>query len=63
MVSLNQGISILPQPILSKFHSKNIKTIRIKEGFPWNIAFILRKDKYMSKAIKLFIDFTKEIDL
>lgn len=63
MVSLNQGISILPQPILSKFHSKNIKTIKIKEGFPWNIAFILRKDKYMSKAIKLFIDFTKEIDL
>lgn len=63
MVSLNQGISILPKPILSKFHSKNIKTVRIKEGFPWNIAFILRKDKYMSKAIKLFIDFTKEMDL
>lgn len=63
MVSLNQGISILPKPILSKFHSKNIKTVRITEGFPWNIAFILRKDKYMSKAIKLFIDFTKEIDL
>lgn len=63
MVSLNQGISILPKPILSKFHSKNIKTVKIKEGFPWNIAFILRKDKYMSKAIKLFIDFTKEMDL
>ena len=63
MVSLNQGISILPKPILSRFHSKNIKTVRITEGFPWNIAFILRKDKYMSKAIKLFIDFTKEIDL
>ncbi len=63
MVSLNQGISILPKPILSKFYSKNIKTVRIKEGFPWNIAFILRKDKYMSKAIKLFIDFTKEMRL
>lgn len=27
MVALNQGISILPKPILSKFHSKNIKAI------------------------------------
>lgn len=63
LVALNQGVSILPKPILSKFHSKNIKTLRIKEGFPWHIAFIVRKDKYISKAIKLFIDFTKEIEL
>lgn len=63
MVALNQGISILPKPILSKFHSKNIKAIHIKEGFPWNIAFIVRKDKYVSKAIKLFIEFTKNFEL
>ncbi len=63
LVALNQGITILPKPILSKFHSKNIKTLKIKDGFPWNIAFVVRKDKYISKAIKLFIDFTKEIEL
>ena len=63
MVASNQGISILPKPILSKFHSKNIKAIHIKEGFPWNIAFIVRKDKYVSKAIKLFIEFTKNFEL
>lgn len=62
MVALNQGISILPKPILSKFHSKNIKALYIEEGFPWNIAFIVRKDKYVSKAIKLFIEFTKNFE-
>lgn len=63
MVALNQGISILPKPILNKFHSRNIKTIGIKEKFPWDIAFIVRKDKYISKAIKLFIEFTKNFEL
>lgn len=63
MVALNQGIAILPRPILSRFHSKNIKLLKIKEGFPWNIAFIVRKDKYISKAIKLFIEFTQNFEL
>ena len=64
MVALNQGISILPRPILSKFHSKNIRLLTIKDPeFPWNIALIVRKDKYVSKAIKLFIEFVKNIDL
>lgn len=61
MVSLNQGISILPKPILAKFHSKNIKILKIKETFPWNVALITTKNKYISKANKLFIDFIKEI--
>lgn len=64
MVALNQGISILPRPILSKFYSKNIRLLTIKDPeFPWNIALIVRKDKYVSKAIKLFIEFVKNIDL
>lgn len=64
MVALNQGITILPRPILSKFHSKNIRLLTIKDPeFPWNIALIVRKDKYVSKAIKLFIEFVKNIDL
>ncbi|STO30908.1 HTH-type transcriptional regulator gltC [Fusobacterium necrogenes] len=61
MVSLNQGVSILPRPILSKFHSKNIKILNIKEGFPWNVALITTKNKYISKASKIFIEFTKEL--
>jgi len=63
MVALNQGVSILPRPILSKFHSKNIKILTIKEPeFPWNIALIIRKDKYVSKAMKLFVEFVKNIN-
>ena len=59
MVALNQGISILPKPILSKFHSKNIKAIHIKEGFPWNIAFIVRKDNMYLKLLNFLLNLLK----
>lgn len=61
MVALNQGVSILPRPILKKFNSDNIKLIRLKDpAFSWNIAIILKKDKYISKIINSFIDISKQ---
>lgn len=59
MVALNQGISILPKPILSKFHSKNIKAIHIKEGFPWNIAFIVKKINMYLKLLNFLLNLLK----
>jgi len=60
MVSLNQGIAILPRPILSRFHSQNIRILALREPeFPWNIALIIKKDKYVSNAIKSFIKFVE----
>lgn len=60
MVALNQGISILPRPILDKFQSKNIKILTIKERFSWNIALAIKKYKYTSKAIKIFYEFMEK---
>lgn len=60
MVALNQGVAILPRPILSRFYSKEIRIISLKEPeFPWDIALIVKKDKYVSNPIKLFIDFVQ----
>jgi len=60
MVSLNQGVSILPRPILSRFHSQNIRILTLKEPeFPWNIAMIIKEDKYISNAMKSFIKFVE----
>lgn len=60
MVSCNQGISILPKPILKRFHLDNIRCISLCEPeMPWNIGFIVRKEHYISKPMKQFIEFTK----
>lgn len=61
MVALDQGISILPRPILKKFNSDNIKLVSLKDPkFSWNIAIILNKDKYVSKIMKAFIELSKK---
>ena len=61
MVSLNHCVSILPKLIVQKYHSKNIRTLTLeKPCFPWNVALIIRKDKYKSKAIKTFIEFCQK---
>ena len=60
MVSLDQGVAILPKPILRRFNSDKIKLVSLKDPkFSWNIAIIMKKDKYVSKIIKSFIELSK----
>lgn len=61
MVALNQGIAVLPKPILKKFKSEDIRLLELTEPeFPWNIAVIIKKDKYISNAINNFIQLVAE---
>lgn len=61
MVALNQGIAILPKPIVKRFNNENIKEVKIKDyKMPWDVALILKKDKYLSYGMKEFIKFVKE---
>lgn len=62
MVAQNQGITILPPDIFSRFSTNNISIVKLKESFKWEIAIIAKEDKYLSQPIKLFIDLTKEIN-
>ena len=59
MVAYNQGISILPVPIMERFYSsERIKMVRLREPeFPWNIAMIFKKEKLITAQMKDFIDF------
>lgn len=58
MVAPNQGISILPLPIAVRFHSDNIRRIRLTEPeFPWEIAIIVPKERYVSGVMDAFIRF------
>lgn len=57
MVSLNQGVTILPAPILKRFRSDNIRILSIDEPkFPWDVEMIRLKDNYKSHPIQLFLD-------
>lgn len=61
LVCLNQGISILPRPILARFNSKSIKQIPIDHPeLTWRIAIIMKKNRYVSYAAKKFIEYVKE---
>ncbi|WLR55854.1 LysR family transcriptional regulator [Mesobacillus subterraneus] len=61
LVCLNQGVSILPRPILARFNSRNIKQIPIEHPeMKWRIAIILKKNRYVSFAAKKFIEYIKE---
>ena len=61
MVVLDQGVSILPRPILKRYNSDKLKLISLKDpSFSWNIAIIFKKDKYISRIIKSFIELSKK---
>jgi len=60
MVSINEGIAILPAPIIRIFNSNEISNLSIIEPeLPWNIGMIVKKDKYISYAMRKFIEFVK----
>lgn len=61
MCELNYGVAILPRPILSHFNSKKIHLVDLCEpDFPWDIAMIIRKDKYITSAIRMVQDFIQK---
>ncbi len=59
MVSLNQGVSIMPEPIVRRFKRDDFKVIAIENpSISWDVGFVLKKDKHISKHLELFIEFT-----
>lgn len=63
LVSKNLGVSMLPRKIFSRFPIPDIRLIRLVEPeFPWRIAMVIKKGKYYSEPIKLFVELTKELN-
>lgn len=59
MIALNQGISILPRPIIARTVYTDIRIIPLEPVFPWEITIIIKKGKYVSFAMKEFINHVK----
>ncbi|MDD9149779.1 LysR family transcriptional regulator [Sporolactobacillus sp. CQH2019] len=63
MVSYNQGISILPRPILKEFKASipSIKEVIIDDPiFKWKVIMILKKGHYVTYAMRAFIRFVEK---
>ena len=60
MVDSNFGVSILPRPLMEKNQLRNIKPLKIKEGFNWDIGFFLLKNRPLTHAMDKFIEFTRQ---
>jgi DNA-binding transcriptional LysR family regulator len=62
MVSINQGITILPQSYLNEIdeNKRGIDVIPlINPQVNWKIGIAWKKDSYISYATKTWIDFVK----
>ena len=58
LVAQNQGITILPKPILNHVENKPVKVLHFKDPFSWQVGFMTQKNQRLSYAVKTFINHT-----
>lgn len=57
MVAANLGVTILPESICNRASNPDIKIINLEQEIIWKLAVITKKDRYISNACRMFIDF------
>ncbi len=60
MVSKSDCVGILADPVARSFHAENLCSIPLNPRFPWEIAMITRKDRYLTKASLTFLSFIEQ---
>ena len=50
-------VGIYPAPILQRFEHPSLVSIPLRPHFPWEIALITKKDRYISHAARSFLSF------
>lgn len=61
MVAANQGVTILPKPIVAKCYNARVHQARLKSpDFPWALTLIYRKDKFVTEPMQHFLDLCEE---
>lgn len=57
MVADDQGICILPKPLIDKFNHTRVRQIGLKDPeFPWTLSLVYRKDKFITVPMQCFLD-------
>lgn len=52
-------IGILPGPMLRQFRREDLVSIPLRPRFPWHIALITKKGRYLSHAAQCFLEFAQ----
>lgn len=61
MVANNEGVTVLPMPLVQKFFPNRIRTIHLENPqFYWGLSLIYPKNKVLSKPMIRFIDLVRE---
>ncbi len=59
LVAANLGIALFPYSLCEKLDLEHMKVINLENAIPWEIALIVKKDRYISYATQAFIDYIK----
>ncbi|RFU68974.1 LysR family transcriptional regulator [Peribacillus saganii] len=57
MVAANLGITILPEPICNRVFHNELRIIGLKPAVLWKLAVITKKNRYLSNAARMFVEF------
>lgn len=56
MVANNQGVSILPKPLIDKLYAGRVSQLHLKNPeFPWALSVIYRTDKFLTVPMQRFL--------
>lgn len=61
MVSLNQGVTIMPRKIVERFKDDSVSIVTITNiNTKYDIGFISKENKHKSKAVNLFLEYVRD---
>lgn len=55
-ISLGSCVGVLPYPMIRRYESDYLTSVRIVPNFPWEIAIILKKGRYRSYATQKLLE-------
>ena len=60
MVSLGSCVGIFPYPMIRRYQTDSLTTVRLDPKFKWKIAMVLKKDRYQSFATVRLVEFIRQ---
>ena len=66
LVSLNEGIAILPRPLVDTYRPAGVCTVELEEYLPWDVAAVVSNKHYRSiattRALELIFEYFADSD-
>lgn len=59
-IALGSCVGVLPRPMLGLYHQDDLVSVPLRPHFPWEIAMITAKDRYLSHAAAGFLSFAQD---